>query len=163
MEKKKRCVNRKGIMLLACVFLMMGSSLVFAERCQIIRVEDASKVFKGSTTTGGTSLEGVKLTVFPEKVTIPVGTCTVWINWLGTGDVHVSFVEGVKACVFSASGFVQKEIKRGESCYIAEKVNKGATASLTWEKPGVYSYTVELIGATVGKKNPMVEGVIEVK
>jgi outer membrane protein OmpA-like peptidoglycan-associated protein len=151
-----------GIFLLACVFLMIGSSQVFAQNCQIIRIDDASKVYKGTTETGATSLEGVKLRIFPEKVTVPVGTCTVWISWLDQGDIQVSFVEGTKACVFSAEGFIQKEVKPGEACYIAEKVGKGKTASLTWEKPGVYTYTVELIAATIGREKPMTEGVVEV-
>ena len=163
MEQKKMCVIKKGILFLACVFLMMGSSLAFADKCQIIRVDDASKVYKGTTTTAGTTLEGVKLQVFPEKVTVPVGTCTIWINWLDQGAINVSFTEGVKACVFSASGFIQKEIKQGDACYVAESVGKGRTASLTWEKPGLYTYTVELVGPTLGKKKPMAEGVIEVK
>ena len=163
MEQKKVSVFKKSIFLLACVFLMMGSSLVFAEKCQIIRVEDASKVYKGSTTSAGTTLEGVKLAVFPEKVTVPVGTCTIWINWMDQGAINVSFTEGVKTCVFSASGFIQKEVKPGESCYLAESVGKGRTASLTWEKPGQYTYTVELVAPTIGKEKPMIEGVIEVK
>ena len=162
MEQKKMCVIKKGVFLLACVFLMMGSSLVYAERCQIIRVDDASSVYKGSSASG-TSLEGIKLEVFPEKITVPVGTCTIWINWLDQGNINVSFLEDVKACVFSASGFVQKEIKPGESCYLAESVGKGRTVSLTWEKPGVYNYTVEFVGPTIGKKKPMAEGVVEVK
>lgn len=161
MKQKKTCVYRMGIFLLACVFLMMGSAQVFAENCQIIRVDDARSALKTSTVSGR-SLEGVKLRVFPEKVSVPVGTCTIWINWLDAGDIQVSFVEGTKACVFSAEGFVQKEVKPGESCYIAEKVGKGRTASLTWEKPGEYTYTVEAVGPTMGKEKPMVEGVVEV-
>jgi len=163
MKQKKMCSIKKGVLLLACVFMMMGSSLVFAEQCQIIRIDDASKVYKGTTTSAGTTLEGVKLAVFPEKVTVPVGTCTIWISWLDQGAINVSFSEGVKSCVFSASGFIQKEIKPGEVCYLAESVGRGRTVSLTWEKPGVYNYTVEVIGPTIGKENPMVEGVVEVK
>ena len=163
MEQKKVSVFKKSIFLLTCVFLVMGSSIAFAEKCQIIRVDDASKVYKGTTTSAGTSIEGIKLEVFPEKITVPVGTCTIWINWMDQGAINVSFTEDVKACVFSASGFIQKEIKAGEVCYLAESVGKGRTVSLTWEKPGVYNYTVEFVGPTIGKKKPMTEGVIEVK
>lgn len=145
------------LILLAVGALLLGSSLVNSKMCQIIRIEDE----KGS---GGT-----RLTISPEKITVPVGTCTVWMNWVTKGDINVSFRENAKECVAaseSATEFDLIELKAGEFCYIADKLSRGKTSSLYWKTPGVYKYTIEM--TETGKDSiytgkPMATGVIEVK
>ena len=147
------------VLLCVCVFLV-GSSMVSAQMCQVIRIEDE----KG---TGGT-----RLTIFPEKITVPVGTCTVWMNWVTKGDINVSFRENVKECVAaseSATEFDLVDLKGGESCYVADKLSKGKTASLYWKTPGTYKYVIEMTesqgvgGQSLYTGKPMAKGVIEVK
>jgi hypothetical protein len=70
--------------------LLLGFSLVGANMCQIIRIEDE----KGS---GGT-----RLTLLPEKITVPVGSCTVWMNWVTKGDINVNFRENARQCMASS-------------------------------------------------------------
>ncbi len=155
----KRFLVATGTLLLGSFFLIMGSNLAFsADMCQIIRIEKA---------TGGAS--GTRIEIIPEKITVPVGSCTVWVNWIVVGEVQVSFRENAKACVLSTespSGFHEEQLKVGESCYLTEPLARGRSASLYWTKPGVYKYTIELVGTSKGEAiNPRPEavGIIEVK
>jgi hypothetical protein len=156
-RRKLRIKIRAGLFLVSAV-LFLGSSIVSAaEKCQIIRIQEG----KGA---GGTRLE-----IFPEKITVPVGTCTVWINWINDRDVRVSFRENAKQCILSteaSTGFEELGLTSGESCYISEKLPRGKTASLVWTKPGIYKYNLEYPGSTSQEGyfgNIMAEGVIEVK
>jgi len=145
------------------VFFLVSAALLFAtcmvyagDRCQIIRIETG----KGG---GGSRLE-----IFPSKVTVPVGTCTVWINYVQRKEVQVSFRENAKQCILSTeapTGFEEFKLKTGESCYISETLPRGKTASLVWSKPGIFKYILEAPGSTSGdgySGNIMAEGVIEV-
>ena len=158
--------NRKKFQRLVCVFLLtvavllFGCSLAGATMCQVIRIEDE----KG----GG----GTRLTLLPEKITVPVGSCTVWINWVTKGEINVSFRENVKQCITSSespTGFNMMDVKAGESCYVADKLSKGKTASLYWKTPGVFKYTIEMTdskgagGQSLYLGKPVATGVIEVK
>lgn len=158
MIRSKLCVKIvTGLFLVGAVSLL-GSTLTYAaDTCQIIRIEEG----KGA---GGTRIE-----IFPDKITVPVGTCTVWINWVANRDVHVSFRENAKQCVMSsgeATGFEELEIKPGESCYMSDKLPRGKTASVVWEKPGIFKYQLEAPrkSSQVGYSGDIIaEGVIEVK
>jgi len=100
-----------------------------------------------------------RLTITPEKITVPPDTCVVWVNWVQGDRVSVSFRENVKQCVASnasPTGFILNE---GETCYITEFLTRGKTASMYFNKPGVYKYTLELDGKPTVQK----QGVIEVK
>ena len=154
--EKLRFKKTFGLFLVSA--FLLGSSLVYAEdMCQIIRIQEG----KGA---GGSRIE-----IFPEKITVSVGTCTVWINWINEKEVRVSFRENAKQCILSteaSTGFEELELKTGESCYISEKLPRGKTASLVWTKPGSYKYNLEAPGSSsqkgyIGKI--MAEGVIEVK
>ena len=158
-----RSINRTKwliwIVLLTVCALLLGSNLIGAKMCQVIRIEDE----KGS---GGT-----RLNVIPEKITVPVGSCTVWMNWVTKRDINISFRENAKECIAaseSPSGFNLVDLKAGESCYVAEKLSRGKTASLYWKKPGTYKYTIEMTESGSGSDSiyvgkPIASGVIEVK
>lgn len=116
------------------VTILLFSSQSFAGECKLINIQS------------GSSGSGTKVELFPEKLTIPVGTCTVWINWVAKGEVKVSFRENAKACILSTAsptGFEEKMLKPGESCFVTEILPLGKTASLVWKEPGVYKYTIE--------------------
>jgi len=146
------------LLFLVSAFLLLGTSIVYAgENCQIIRILEG----KGA---GGTRFE-----IFPEKITVPVGTCTVWINWINDREVSVTFREDANKCIQSteaSTGFKRHESKPGEICYISEKLPRGKTASLVWTKPGTYTYNLEAprdltIEGYAG--NIIAKGIIEVK
>ena len=158
MKTKVSCFKSAAVLFLMSAVLFLGSSpLCAGDTCQIIRIDKG----KGA---GGTRLE-----IFPEKVTVPVGTCTVWINWVQTREVRVSFRENAKACMLAtdaSQGFEELELKPGESCYISEKLPRGKTASLVWNKPGTYKYSLEGEGSATGEGYSgmmLATGVIEVK
>ena len=77
MDIKKLSYKKSAVLFLVSALLILASSLVFAaaNRCQMIVIQEG----KGA---GGTRLE-----IFPEKVTVPVGTCTGWINWVNDRTV----------------------------------------------------------------------------
>lgn len=161
MKTNKVNVKLFGALLVTCAILLLGSSAVSANMCQIIRLYAAQ--------TGGSA----RVDIFPQRVTVPVGTCTVWINFINDTKVQVSFRENVKQCILSteaSAGFKEITLASGESCYISETLPRGKTASLVWKKPGVFKYTLELVGSK-GMAEPSagntgrvpVEGVIEVR
>lgn len=154
----KAHIHSTVVWVISGIILMMACGLVHADTCQIIRIEQGR---------GGS---GARLEIIPEKLSVPVGTCTVWINWVMSQEVRVSFRENAKQCIastISASGFKEEELNDGESCYITDSLPRGKTASLVWNKPGVYKYTLEAPQSTVqggvGLSGVMSEGVIEVK
>jgi hypothetical protein len=156
MNTKQLSFKTKVVFFLVCAVFLLGGSLVYAgDMCQIIRIDEG----KGA---GGTRLE-----IFPEKITVPVGTCTVWINRVPSRKVRVSFRENAKQCTVStkaAAGFV--DLKEGESCYYSESLPRGKTASLYWTQPGVYKYHIEGADSKTGdgySGKISTEGVIEVK
>ncbi|MBT8339444.1 MAG: hypothetical protein HKP58_00425 [Desulfatitalea sp.] len=156
MKNRKGLLFTSGFLFFMGVVLIMGQGVLFAsETCQIIRIEKASP-------SAGRQIE-----IFPNKATVPVGSCTVWMNWVVKGEVQVSFRENAQACISStksSSGFSKGKSNSGESCYMTEKLARGKTASLYWDKPGVYKYTIELTGVTSDKPNSlMATGIIEVK
>lgn len=149
--------NSTTTMLVVCAILLLTHNMLYADVCQIIKIEEV----KGAAVT--------RVEIIPEKITVPVGTCTVWINWVARKEVQVSFRENAKQCIFSteaSTGFSENELKAGETCYISESLPRGKTASLVWSKPGLYKYTIELENPTTSLNLPgkvSTEGVIEVK
>ena len=161
MKPSKLSFYSIGILLLVSVALLIWNTSAFAANmCQVIRLEPDKTV------------AGTKIGIMPERITVPKSTCIVWINWFQTGKVQVSFRENAKACMISAEapvGFLEQELKEGQSCYTTRELSQGETASLYFRQPGVYKYTVEYIGQTTGgagdiiPRQPTSEGVIEVK
>jgi outer membrane protein OmpA-like peptidoglycan-associated protein len=158
MNIKKLGFKTTAVLFLVSATFLLGSSLIYAaDMCQIIRIQEG----KGA---GGTRLE-----IFPDKITVDVGTCTVWINWVTDRDVHVSFRENAKQCVLAtdvSAGFQEVELKPGESCYYSDKLSRGKTASITWGEPGTFKYQLEAPGSSSGEGyagNILATGVITVK
>jgi len=146
------------ILFLVSAVLLLSTSIVYAgDYCQIIRIEEGQGA-------GGTRLE-----IFPEKITVPVGTCTVWINWVPDKEVRISFRENANQCIQSteaSTGFEKQGLKPGELCYSSQKLPRGKTASLVWTKPGTYTYNLEAPRPTSSEgysRNLMVKGTIEVR
>ena len=140
--------------LLSTVFVLSTCMVYAGDNCQLINIRKEK--------AGGGSI----IRVVPEKVTVPVGTCTVWINFVRDGKVHVSFRENAKQCILSTNaptGFKQLELETGETCYDSGALSFGKTASLYWTQPGKYKYTLETPKGKNYGGNTMVEGIIEVK
>jgi hypothetical protein len=160
MNIKKSSFKTTIVLFLVSAALLLSTCVVYAEgSCHIVRIEEGKGV-------GGTRIE-----IFPEKITVPVGTCTVWFNWVQDRTVHVSFRENAKECMLSTDspqGFEELKLNENESCYISEALPRGKTASLHWTKAGTYKYVLEAAGskgmASTGYSgNILAEGVIEVK
>lgn len=145
------------ISFLVSATLMLSTCMVYAgDLCQVIELKD-------EVVAGVPSVQ-----ISPDKITVPVGTCTVWINFVRYAVVQVAFRENAKECVLSteaATGFQEQQLKTPEVCNISNVLGRGQTASLLWSKPGIYKYTIET-QVPKGKdsfENISVEGVIEVK
>ena len=157
MNTKKSCFKTIAVLFVVSAVLLLGSSPVYAaDTCQIIRIDK------------GIGAGGTRLEIFPEKITIPVGTCTVWINWVQGREVRVSFRDNAKACMMATDEKVSQgfELQAGEACYISEKLPRGRTASLYWTTPGIYKYSLEGEGSATGEGyagKMLATGVIEVK
>jgi hypothetical protein len=147
MNMKKSYVRSYGVLMILIAVIMLAPGLVFAETCQLIRITE-------ETGAGDT-----RIIINPEKITVPLRTCVVWINWVEMHGVSVSFRENAKQCVFATDASTGFEMKAGESCYLTEHFPMGKTASMYFHKPGVFKYTLEL----EGKPNVTAEGVIEIK
>ncbi len=143
------------ISFLVSTVLVLSTCMVYAgDNCQLIKI---TKEKAG----GGSSIQ-----ISPEKITVPVGTCTVWINFIRDGQVQVSFRENAKQCMVSTSaptGFKELKLETGESCYFTDPLPFGKTASLYWHEPGIYKYTLEAPKGKQYESNILAEGVIEVK
>ena len=160
MNIRKLSFKTTTVLFLLGAALLLGSSMVYAEEsCEIIRI---TKIQAGG---------GSRILIRPEKVTVSVGTCTVWINLVRRGDLRVSFRENAKQCILStdeATGFEELKLEGGESCYASETLPRGKTASLVWSTPGTYKYTLETpatttkTGTQISVRNIHAEGVIEV-
>jgi hypothetical protein len=158
MDIKKLRFKTTAVLFLVSAALLLSSSLVYAaDDCRIIRIQQD----KGA---GGTRIQ-----IVPEKLTVPVGACTVWINRVMDREVRVGFKENAKQCKLStdaASGFEKLDLDVGESCYYSERMPRGKTASVVWTQPGKFKYQLEAArrGTTEGFAGEIVaEGVIEVK
>jgi len=158
MNIRKLSFKTTTVLFLLGAALLLSASMVYAgDSCQIIRIHKDK--------AGG----GSSLLINPEKITVPVGTCTVWINFVRKGGVRVSFRENAKQCMLSTeaqTGFSELKLKSGESCYVSEMLSLGKTASLYWSKPGIYKYTLETptaTGTTFYAGDIVADGVIEVK
>jgi hypothetical protein len=136
MLSKRNCVKKAAIYLIVASMFVFIGSVVFAEECQLIQLSMEKQ--------GAGSL----VNIAPKSVTVPVGTCTVWVNFIKGSEVTVSFREKAKACMESTAS--QKEfglfdIKPGESCFLSQPIGLGSTTSLIWSTPGEYKYTIQYV------------------
>jgi hypothetical protein len=157
MKVEKLRFETKSVLLMVCAVLLLFSGPSYAaDQCEIIRITKDK--------AGG----GSSIIISPQKITVPVGTCTVWINFVRKGELQVSFRENAKQCMLAtdaATGFKEIQLETGESCYFSEKLSKGKTASLVWSTPGTYKYTLETPATTGDNTYPGTaqgQGIIEV-
>ncbi len=155
MDMRKLSFKRISIVLAAAMVLMVFVGVASAENmCQIIKI--------GQTAAESTQMVNID----PAKVTVPVGTCTIWVNFIRDKIVSVSFRENAKECIASidsSSGFEGYQLGEGESCYLSERLRHGKTSSIIWNTPGVYKYTIEVLGYHADDGKKLSQGVIEVK
>ncbi len=91
MDIRKLGFKTTMISFLVSAALMLSTCMVYAgDSCQIIKI-------RKEKSGGGSSVQ-----IFPEKITVPVGTCTIWINWVRDTEVRVSFRENAKQCILSS-------------------------------------------------------------
>jgi hypothetical protein len=118
------------------IFTFTGSWVFAAQECRLIQI------------SGEVQGVGSQIDIAPKSLTVPVGTCTVWISFIRASDqqLTVSFRENAKACVGSTENpkeFGLTDLKTGESCYLSRPLSLGQSASLIWTKPGTYKYTIQ--------------------
>jgi hypothetical protein len=136
METKWSCFKKASIYLIGVsIFIFMGSLVFAGQQTQLIQI------------SGEVQGAGSKIDIEPQTVTIPVGTSTIWINFIKSIDqLTVSFRENAKVCSSSAEDskdFGLTDLKTGESCYLSRPLALGQSSSLTWNKPGTYKYTIQ--------------------
>jgi len=159
MITKKLRFKTKAVLFLASAALLLGSSLVYAaDDCRIIRIK--KDIGSGIT----------RIQIVPEKLTVSVGTCTVWINRVMDREVRIGFKENAKQCRLSTdahTGFKELDLKAGESCYYSERMPRGKTSSVVWTQPGIFKYQIETSSNQTAGQGFVgeieAEGVIEVK
>jgi hypothetical protein len=143
--------------ILVCVMGFFFTTTAFGSTCQVITI--------GQTKSTRTPA----MDVIPEKITVPVGGCTVWNNSIRDQAVTVSFREKAKPCEQAAGApagfFLDMKGGKEEACYMTEPMPHGKTTSITWDEPGVYKYTIEMAGTNpdVSKGKKLAYGIIEVK
>jgi hypothetical protein len=121
------------LLMVTCIAILF-SSMAFAQECELITIRQEG------------SGDNMNIKLSPRNITLPVGTCTVWVNFAKDADIEISFQEGAKKCVegsTSASGFGLTNLKTGESCYVSKDLAYGKTSSIFWTKPGEYIYTIK--------------------
>ena len=155
MNIRKLSFKTTAVLFLLGAALLLGSSMVYAEAsCQIIKITNDK--------AGGDS----SVQIIPEKVTVPVGTCTIWVNFDPHAGVRIRFQENAKECLLSTwapTGFQESELKTNEVCNISNMLGRGQTGSLVWTKPGIFKYTIETLSLKDNGYVKSAEGIIEVK
>lgn len=143
--------------ILFCMIGLFFTTMALGSTCRVITIGETKGI--GTQTVATT----------PEKITVPVGTCTIWNNSVRDQSVTVSFREKAKPCeqVPGAPSGYFLDMKGGkeEACYMTESMPYGKTAGITWDEPGVYKYTIELAGSKLdaSKGKQLSHGIIEVK
>jgi hypothetical protein len=157
MNKRMLSSIRAVSLFLLCITGLIYATSALGNTCQIITMAQTSSYGK----TG--------VNIIPEKITVPVGTCTVWVNFIPDQAVTVSFREHAQECKKAAgvsTGFFL-DMKGGvpAACYMTEPLPLGKTSSITWSEPGVFKYTIEVAAPSsdLSKVTQLAQGVIEVK
>ena len=69
------------------------------------------------------------------------GTCVVWVNWVRTEEIKITFEDG-KTCkdvTDAPLGFKMTE----DNCYVTNWVPLGGTSSLRFMEKGTFKYEIE--------------------
>ncbi len=98
------------------------------------------------------------ISINPQYVTVPKGSCVVWINWVRGPEISTSFKEG-KICDDNTASPVGYRLTPGTGCYVTDYLTEGGTSSLRFMETGDYKYDIFVKGKTA----PLVSGKITVK
>jgi hypothetical protein len=137
METKGNFFKKAAIFLtVISVFALIGGTAYAEQECRLIQI---SMQVEGA---------GSHFIISPQTLTVPVGSCTVWLNFFKKSDqqVTVSFRENAKACEAStvkSKEFGMFDLGNGQSCYLSRPLGLGQSSSLIWNKPGKYKYTIQ--------------------
>ena len=113
---------------------------------------------KGSITTAKSATGDDIITIAPQYLDVPVGSCVVWINWIRGADISTSFKEG-KVCAASTKSPIGFRLTPGLGCYVTDFLSQGETTSLRFMEPGTYKYDIY----TQNRVAPLASGKITVK
>jgi len=132
----KLCGLKNAVIFLITIgFVALFGSPAFAQQeCQLIRINQTGEYAKAN------------LDIFPKEITVPVGSCTVWVNMAHSYDVKVSFRENAQPCKEATkgeTGFGMFKLETGQSCYLSQTLHLGQSTSLVWGQPGEFKYTIE--------------------
>lgn len=146
--KSKTLLITLGIVFIFSMALMVliSQSIVSAQECQVIRIEQEK---------GGA---GLKLSLVPDKVSIPKGSCVVWINWVPKQEVKVMFKDDGKKCADNTEAHVGFKMKMPENCFLADLIPLGGTSSLRFEEAGTFKYQVVVPGEQMAHDGPLAVG-----
>ncbi|MBU4037466.1 MAG: hypothetical protein KKA35_13655, partial [Proteobacteria bacterium] len=98
------------------------------------------------------------ITITPQYMNVPVGSCVVWVNWVRGPEISTSFKEG-KTCAATTKSAVGYSITPETGCFITDFLPEGATSSLRFMEAGDYKYDIYV----KGRKAPLASGKITVK
>jgi hypothetical protein len=142
------------IFILMCSFFLLNLGTATAQHCQIIKIakethDDSSRIW-----------------LYPSEVTVPKGSCVIWMNWVEKEKVSITFQKDANTCIMateSPSGFTA-----AGGCYFTDFLCYGKTVSLHFKEPGTFTYQLEIPsekkGAEWGYHGKIIrEGTIVVK
>ena len=134
MGKIKYFLSLIGVVLILVMAIFMANprSIKAAEDCRIVKISGI-----GSP---------VSVRIEPETLSIPKGTCVVWVNWARATEVKIKFKDGNK-CVDATQSPVGFRMD-AMNCYVTDHVPLGATSSLMFNKEGTFDYEVGAAFAT---------------
>ncbi|MFH2046269.1 MAG: hypothetical protein ABIK92_14095 [Pseudomonadota bacterium] len=112
---------------------------------------------KGNITTKGAEGDDI-ITIAPQYLDVPVGSCVVWVNWVRGAEISTSFKEG-KLCAVSTKSPVGFRLTPNMGCFVTDFLAQGETTSLRFMEPGTYKYEIY----TQNRKAPLASGKIVVK
>lgn len=113
---------------------------------------------KGNLTNSKSATGDEIITIAPQYLDVPVGSCVVWVNWIRGAEISTSFKEG-KACAVSTQSPVGFRLTPNMGCYVTDFLAQGETTSLRFMEPGTYKYDIY----TQNRVAPLASGKIIVK
>ncbi|MBU1055944.1 MAG: hypothetical protein KKC46_19265 [Proteobacteria bacterium] len=156
MKKGKFLVASFVVMLLFIASFVVNPVAVNAgdkgdENCFIVSL-------KGNISSEQTAAGEKIITIAPQYLEVPVGSCVVWVNWVRGAEISTSFKEG-KVCAVSTKSPVGFRLTPNMGCFVTDFLAQGETTSLRFMEPGTYKYDIY----TQNMVAPLASGKIIVK
>ena len=151
-------MHRKKVLLVSIValFVTIAAFILITPKNILAEELEEGKCFMVSISGKGPVERANVVDVKPQYLTVPPGSCVVFVNWVRVDEIMVSFKEG-KTCADvtqAPSGFSFDD----EGCYVTDYLPMGKTSSLRFMEPGVYRYDIKWKGTLA----PVAEGQITV-